>query len=562
MNVGRLKNKLGKTKIIIFSFAIALVIAMVSVSALYFTGKSVEDDIGLQWVSHTEYWRGDNASSIVRLGDYRGNPYIVDSCRVTILKPDKSIFVNDAAMKQSNIAGNWYRTDSLQGAPLGTYEQEVTCVKGSVTIKSSQSFHLNPALEQISVLTDLSNSLNTSLVNTSISLSMGILNSTQIISTELSKLNTNITDVIRSVNTTINQQFHDLNISLDTDLSSLDISIRGFVNSTGNEIKADIFSVNSSLNVALNTTQSALENQIIAIHANLSGQLFEIKNLAIQVQALVSGTNESLNVRLDGITTNLADVRNLVVGTNSSIKNGLDVLSQQITNNLSSISNNLNLNEQELLSRVSDINLSIMGQVTSTGQEISAQVSSVNSTLVLEISESESNVIANLSEKMDAVLQNLSVAVSGDLSSDLEFMRVNLTGQLNNLKSDTAWIVANAMNQEDMFEITQRFDRINNSLLSLETMCSGATNSSSLCAEIYNIKDAVATMDVTHQQAINSIQNTTTSTFLLLSGSVSSRIDSVLTSLGIIQQQTTAINQTTQQILEEIQGEVRISVIS
>ena len=153
----------GKKNVVISFITIFLILVGVFFVSAYISGKNVTDDVRLQWVSHTEYWNNDDASSIIRLADYKGNAYSVDSCVVTILYPDKSVFVSEGVMSESNIDGNWYRTDSLIVAPLGTYEQEVVCVKGQQTVKSSQSFHLNPALEEVNTVSQNLNLLNDSL---------------------------------------------------------------------------------------------------------------------------------------------------------------------------------------------------------------------------------------------------------------------------------------------------------------------------------------------------------------------------------------------------------------
>jgi len=94
------KKFLRKHRIKLFALAF-IVLLCVGFASAYFTGKKITDDVSMQWVSHTEYWNNDSASTIVRLADYRGNAYNVDSCKVTILYPDKTIFVNNLDMLQS-----------------------------------------------------------------------------------------------------------------------------------------------------------------------------------------------------------------------------------------------------------------------------------------------------------------------------------------------------------------------------------------------------------------------------------------------------------------------------
>ena len=247
-------KKKQKRKIVIKWIIISVALLGIAfLATTYASGtKVVNDEISLQWVSHTEYWRNDSASTIVRLADYRGNPITVNECRVTILKPDKTVFINDQLMSESNIAGNWYRTDSLIDAPLGTYEQEVTCVKGDQTIKSSQSFHLNPALEQVNTLTGMTNSLNLELSDLNVTLNGVISETGEEINTTITNLDTSLNDLLNDVNTSMIDQFESTNSTILTELSNVEIAVNGTVTATGSAIQTQISDLNSSLSTLIN----------------------------------------------------------------------------------------------------------------------------------------------------------------------------------------------------------------------------------------------------------------------------------------------------------------------
>lgn len=401
--------KKNKRKVVIKWLLISVIfLGIAFLVTAYASGtKVVDDEISLQWVSHTEYWKNDSAATIIRLADYRGNPIAVNECRVTILNPDKTVFVDNQLMTESNIAGNWYRTDSLVDAPLGTFEQEVTCTRGNQTIKSSQSFHLNPALEQINTLTGMTDSLN-------------------------------------------------------LELSDVNLSITGLVEETGQEISANVTNLNTSLNNILND----VNNSMVAQFEN---------------------TNSNLNTAL------------------------------------------------------SNVEVSVNGTVTSTGTAIQSQITDLNTSL--------SQLINNL--------------VIGDLTVQLDGLLESLTDQIVSVKEDTNWLVTHAMNDSDMDEIEARFNSIDNNLQLLEQFCSTQdTNSSALCQEIYNIKSAIAVMDSEQQTKLDEINTTTVNTWQLLSGDVTTSINSLLSDIGIIKEQTTDINSTVHEILDSQQSEIQVRIIS
>jgi len=395
-------------KKVITGTIIAVAILLVGfVTVAYTSGKATAEKPVVDWVSHTEYWRNDNASSIIRITNYKGDPYAVDECKITILKPDKSVFVDAQPMAESNIPGNWYRTDSLIDAPLGTYEQEVTCTKNNQLVtKTSQSFHLNAALEQINTLTGMVDTLTTNLSDVNVQITGQIAETGQTIQTNISGMNTNLTTILNDLNTQMINQFSETNSSLITQLSNVNISLTGLIETTGQEINTNLSDVNTSLS-------------------------------------------------------------NLI----------------------------------------------------------------------------ETEVVNGLSTQMDEML-------------------ADLTNQLNNVRSDTNWLVLNAMNQDNADEINARFTNVDQNLNAILNMCSTDTNSNELCTELYNIESVMRTLNDEQNGYIETINNTTTNTWELLSGDIATNIDSLLTDVGIIKAQTTDINATTHQILDEMQSEVRGSIIS
>jgi len=393
-------------KIILSLIAVFFVLAGIFFVSAYVSGKNVVDDVTLQWVSHTEYWSNDQASTIVRLADYKGNAYSVDSCSVTILNPDKSVFVDDVAMTESAIDGNWYRVDSLIGATMGTYEQEVTCTKDQQTVKSSQSFHLNPALEEVNVV-----SQNLDLLNDS--------------------------------------------------LFSFDVEINGVLSDS-----------NESIYGRINVAETNLDNALTTVKQNILDELD-----SIGVEGYDNFTNISATV----------------------------------------------------LARIDELDISFSNDLVS--------------------------VYLDLDSFLTYMENNLSLQMTG--------MFEDLIAQLSAVKSDSEWIVSNTMDQTDRAAIDARFSSVDADLDKLLVFCGETvTNTSDLCQEIYDIRDAVVVLRAEQQTHYDSFNETTYNTWELLSGDVTTNINSVLIALNIIKEQNQEINSTTHEILDEIQGEIMVNIIS
>lgn len=634
--------KKNKSKILLGILGILLIGIAFLVTA-YVNGKSVvSDEVALQWVSHTEYWREDYGSSIVRLSDYKGNPYPIDECRVTILYPDKTVFVDDQPMAPSNIAGNWYRTDYLGNAPLGTYEQEVTCTRGATVVKSSQSFHLNPALEQVSVLTEKTDNLDLKLADVNVTVTGQLASTGETISTNITNMNTSLNDLLNNVNGSLSSQLQQGVSTLQTDLTNVNVSVTGTVTSTGQEIQTSLTNVNTNLSNLLTNVNNGLLDQLTtdfnALNANLN-------DVSLNLTGTVISTGETVNTNINTSTTNLTNLlnnlnQNLLAQlesdfnisqnnlsnvnlslnakleeTGEAINTNITASTTSLTNLLNTVNNDLSdkidLKFAELSSQLTNVNLALTATITETGEAINTNITasntsltnlinSVNVNLTSEITNQFNNTNALIAQKfMDsndflaARLDNLEVSVNGvvvstgqtiqtqitdvneslsslinnlvigNINVQLDQMLSELTNQLTAVKQDTTWLVSNAINQQDMQEIRNRFTSIDDNLALVENFCGTEdTNNSPLCQEVYNIKTAIAIMDTTQAQKLEEINQTTLNTWNLLSGEITTKIDSLLTDVGIIKAQTTDINATVHKILENQESEIHIRIIS
>jgi hypothetical protein len=119
------------------------------------------------------------------------------------------------------------------------------------------------------------------------------------------------------------------------------------------------------------------------------------------------------------------------------------------------------------------------------------------------------------------------------------------------------------MNDTDRAAIDQKFSNIDGNIALIEQFCSNdQTNSSALCQEIYTIKAAAVVMHNEQVAKLDEIDNTTTTTWEFVSGSLSTRIDTLLTDVGIIKAQTTDINSTVHEILDNQQSQIDVRIIS
>jgi septation ring formation regulator EzrA len=149
------------------------------------------------------------------------------------------------------------------------------------------------------------------------------------------------------------------------------------------------------------------------------------------------------------------------------------------------------------------------------------------------------------------------------LSNQITTTLQDLTVQLDSVKEDTAWVVSNAMNKEDRAAVDARFNSLDSNLDKILQFCGeSVTNSSALCKEVDNLQASINLLDAEQQEYFNTLNETTYNTWQLLSGDVNTKIDTILIDLNIIQDQNREINDTTHQILDEIQGEVQASIIS
>jgi len=302
---------------------------------------------------------------------------------------------------------------------------------------------------------------------------------------------------------------------------------------TGESINTNINLSTTSLSNLLNTVNTDLSSQIDLRFDQLSEQLTNV-SLSL-LTGTVTETGDAINTNITASTTSLTNLLNSVnVNLASEITN-------QFNNTNALIAQKFMDSNDFLATRLDDLEVSVNGKIDATGQEIQTQITDVNDSLTSLITDL---VVNNINVQIDQLLEELTLQISA-------------------VKEDTNWLVSNAINQEDMSEIRNRFSAVDNNLANIENFCSTSdTNTSALCQEVYNIKTAIEIMDQTQEQKLDELNQTTLNTWNLLSGTIASNIDSLLIDVGIIKAQTTDINATVHQILENQESEINIRIIS
>jgi hypothetical protein len=256
-------------KLLLLSLGLTFVVVFGAVVAAYSNGSEVVSTPTVKWVSHTEYWSSsgvgadEKASTIVRLTDYRGNAYNVDGCTATLLYPNKTAYITDQPMVESTISGNWYRNDTIPDVE-GTYEQEVTCTyNGNNEIKTSQSFHVNPALNFIKqVDTDvLANGAAISNVN--LTLKAKIADANASITATVNAAELSINNLLNTMNATVFAELDAVNATVNTHLTDVNLSLDGRIGVAQTAIQTQLTESNTTLSALINAVYNDLNDYLV-----------------------------------------------------------------------------------------------------------------------------------------------------------------------------------------------------------------------------------------------------------------------------------------------------------
>lgn len=344
-------------------FVIIMAIGMLGVGMTYTNGKSIiEDKTSMAMISHTEYKSGETGQIVARIVDFQGNP-IVSSCYATIIMPNKTAFVTNQSMSVSNIAGNYYKTFTTPSAE-GVYEYQATCYYGlNKKQHATNSFHLSPALNQIGTVLTQVGQMNVTLANFVISSGSNF---------------TKIYNAIQSMNSTMVSQFSSLNATMISQFTGLNNSMAVQLTNLNSSIATQLFNLNSSIAsqisaITVNTNTTALENLIIATNTSIQNKL-DIVNLNIlSVNNTMVAKFNLVDARFNSVDGNLSKILARQVQINNTVTNTYDLLSIGVVNTLSSMDGKLN----SLLGITGQINATVTNIKTDTGDILMNQQNQV-----------------------------------------------------------------------------------------------------------------------------------------------------------------------------------------
>lgn len=503
--------------------AFTIVIGMSSTLVLaYYNGSKVVSEPRVQWVSHTEYWSSDGAgitdkaSTIVRLTDYRGNPYNVNSCDTSIFYPNKTVYVNNESMTRSSIQGNWYHSAPVPSQE-GTYEQEVICYYGTNgLIKTSESFHVNPALNFLKDIDADTLAVGTNLTNVNLDLIAEIAGATASINSNVNMTETSLDALIDSVNSSLSAHLIDVQADLGSNLNDVNVTILAKIAGTNQTISTQLSTTETNLNTLINQVKNDLSTQLTNANVDIDARL---SNVNSTVLAKVDDAVVTLTAEIDSTETSLTNLVNTVSST---------------------LSNQLAQHDLDSSTQLTNVEASLIADVGDAEGAILSQINSVN---------------ASVSELVDLL---------NDQTYNYMTSRFDIVDtSLGNIYTDTQWLTSNAMNQDNAAAIDQRFEAVDGNISLIEGFCgNAATNSSELCQEIDEIKVVLDLTRAEQTQYYTTLDQTTTNIWDLLSGDVNTNINTILTDVGVIRLQTTEINETLSDIREEQLSEVNAIIIS
>lgn len=573
----------------------------------YATGNEVVGNAKLYMVSHTEYRFSEPGQIVARLVDFQGNPVVVNNCTATILYPDKSIFVNAALMTESaNISGDHYYSFTTPAGPEGVYEYQAECTyaAGAKTASVTNSFHLSSAFTSVlgnltSVQNDLLNIANNlSAVNAS--LSAEITSVAGQITTLSSDVGTNFTEVfnrLTEINTTVaainySGDFADIQANFSSvlnELSAINSSVSTVISDLS-QVQSDVTTINEALAcigpeiigvMTSNTAPAPLVAYGTGIDPSGPAYLAFDENLATSAEA---GFSQNMTVAIDlgageARAMNKYEVtfacygycgagsadRNYddwyVQGSNdNSSWTTLDVQASQFSN-FAPFSVNVPVTREYTFSntekyRYYQIVMSDPRDGTGSTQSNSGNLFEWEIYEVVGICQ----LIIDVNESIQNELASFETKLQGNLSTVL----TNIQELNTTMNAEFADIQAN------FSDVFTNFNDLNAS------MQAGFTNIDGNLSVILSNQDAMNvtiedTNDVVNSMSgvLNNVNVTTTNTYDYVTGTLATNVNTVLSSLGVINETvnrietvSNQINDTTTAILQNQEDQVYMTTFS
>lgn len=197
-----LKQTFLELLIIIVVFAVVVGIYslynLLSDNSLDFVQQKDVDEAKLEFISGTEYLIGEtpmhNGSTIINLRDSK-NKFINTTCYLTIVQPDRTIYLPETIMLQDFAFSEYYKHWEVPQTMLGLFSQEVKCLVKNENISSSKAFHV---ANMTNILLTATNNLSQQ-----INLILDTLNCSQTPYDEICERLLSINNSINNINTTL-----------------------------------------------------------------------------------------------------------------------------------------------------------------------------------------------------------------------------------------------------------------------------------------------------------------------------------------------------------------------
>jgi hypothetical protein len=383
----KIKNP-NRIKLMLLILAVFILGGAIAIMQYAYGSQVIEKNENMYMISHTEYRYGEMGQIIVRLVDFQGDPIVVDNCTTSILYPDKSFFVQDALMLDSeNITGDHYYNFTTPNGPEGVYEYQAICNYAPNKQKSAtNSFHLSSAF-------------NTTIADLEITIA------------NLAEINSTVTAFRIEVQANFSQVQEAIsNINVTSDVAGIIVTL-GQVNETVNGINSNLNDFIANTTVAL----AAIDANTVAINGTVNNIYADLATLNTTMIVRFDAIDAYMAANFTQVFSNISDLRQLVYDINTSIIdaiNALDVNLTPILDELAAINLSLSTQISDLSTKVDNVNLSISSSIADFRQEVQVNFSQawvwfdlINTTTV----STYDYMTGTLADNIDSVLTTIGV---------------------------------------------------------------------------------------------------------------------------------------------------------
>jgi hypothetical protein len=335
----------NRVKIILLVLTVFVLGGATAITQYAYGSQVADKNQEMYMVSHTEYRYSEPGQVIVRLVDFSGGAIAVNNCTVTILYPNKTIFLGPALMVDTiTITGDHYYNFTTPNGPEGVYEYQATCTyaAGSKTKSATNSFHLSSAF-------------NTTIADLEITIA------------DLTEINSTVV----AFRTEVQANFSQVQ------------SVLSVINGTAEEIQYTVEQANATINGINSNLNDFITNTTLAL-ATIDANTVAINNTVNAIYADLTTLNTTMVARFDAIDSymasnftllqnNLTDLRQLVYDVNTSIIDAINLITSEF--NLSAVIAELDAINASLSAKMDMVNLSISSSIADLRQEVQANFS-------------------------------------------------------------------------------------------------------------------------------------------------------------------------------------------